>query len=140
MTERDSVGRDVETAARLFARLPELVDRDPDLIRRGRFLTCEIEIGIGPLPLALSIAQGRAQSVSRGPFLLRPWTFAVRMGAEDWMRFLRPMPEPGWHDIMALTKRGAARVEGNLQPFMANLQYVKDLLAAPRALTKEPAA
>ena len=35
---------------------------------------------------------------------------------------------------MALSKVGLARIEGNLQPFMANLQYVKDVVAAPRAL------
>jgi hypothetical protein len=42
------------------------------------------------------------------------------------------MPEAGWHDIFALMKRKEARVEGDLRPFMANLQYIKDLLSAPR--------
>ena len=37
------------------------------------------------------------------------------------------------HDLLAMTKRKAARVEGNLLPFMQHLQYVKDVLAAPRA-------
>ena len=27
-----------------------------------------------------------------------------------------------------------ARIEGNLQPFMANLQVIKDIVTAPRAL------
>ena len=55
------------------------------------------------------------------------------MPADAWLEFLAPVPKPGWHDIMALSKRGVARIEGNLQPFMANLQYIKDVLAAPRA-------
>jgi hypothetical protein len=54
------------------------------------------------------------------------------MAPDTWLRFLATVPEPGWHDIMALTKRGSARIEGNLQPFMANLQYIKDVLSAPR--------
>ena len=29
------------------------------------------------------------------------------------------------------------RIEGNLQPFMANLQYIKDVVTAPRALLTE---
>jgi hypothetical protein len=135
-----TAGEDAEKVAPWFERLPSLVAGDADLIRRGRFLTCDFEIGIGSLPLLVTIVEGRVSSVVRGPFLLRPWAFAIRMSAADWLQFLRPIPEPGWHDIMALTKRGAARVEGNLQPFMANLQYIKDVLAAPRALAKEGAA
>jgi hypothetical protein len=83
--------------------------------------------------VSVGVAAGRITQVAHGPFLLKPWVFAIRMPAQDWLEFLAPVPEPGWHDIMALSKRGIARIEGNLQPFMANLQYVKDVLAAPRA-------
>jgi hypothetical protein len=44
------------------------------------------------------------------------------------------MPEPGWHDLFALTKRGTASFEGDLRPLLQNLQYFKDLLALPRRL------
>ena len=33
-----------------------------------------------------------------------------------------------------MTKTGTARIDGALQPLMANLRYVKDVLAAPRRL------
>ena len=56
----------------------------------------------------------------------------VRAPAEAWQKFWEPVPAPGYHDIFAMTKGGHARVEGNLQPLMANLRYIKDLLAAPR--------
>ena len=79
------------------------------------------------------MVEGGIKAVARGPFLLKPWVFAVRMPADAWLEFLAPVPKPGWHDIMALSKRGVARIEGNLQPFMANLQYIKDVLATPRA-------
>lgn len=121
-----------ERVASLFAELPVFVNDNADLVRRGRFLTCDVELGVGAIVLAIRIENGRIASVTRGPFLLKPWTFAIRMAPETWLKFLAPVPEPGWHDIMALTKRGAAHIEGNLQPFMANLQYVKDVLAAPR--------
>jgi hypothetical protein len=125
---------EAERVARLFAELPALVNANADLMRRGRFLTCDVELGIGAIVLAVRVENGRITSVTRGPFLLKPWTFAVRMDPETWLKFLAPVPEPGWHDLMALTKRAAARIEGNLQPFMANLQVVKDVLAAPRTL------
>ena len=42
------------------------------------------------------------------------------------------MPKAGFHDLLALTKRGEAVVEGELHPFMTHLQYFKDVLALPR--------
>lgn len=54
-------------------------------------------------------------------------------GGEDVQVFhAEPVPKPGWHDLFALCKRGAMRIEGGLHPFMANLQYFKDLVALPR--------
>jgi hypothetical protein len=125
---------ETERVVSAFEALPGLVAADADLLRRGRFLTCDLELGVGAQPLHVEIAAGRVASVQRGPFLLRPWTFAIRADAAVWLRFLEPLPAAGYHDIMALTKAGRARVEGNLVPFMGNLQYIKDVLAAPRAL------
>ena len=42
------------------------------------------------------------------------------------------MPAAGWHDLFALSKRGELVMEGDLQPLIANLQYIKDVLAMPR--------
>ena len=120
-----------------FERLPELVENDQQLARAGRYLTVEFMVEVGSVPFYLSIDQGRLRSFEKGPQLMRPWTFAVRADEEAWNRFWQPIPEPGWHDILALTKRGVASVEGDLRPFMANLQFIKDLLAAPRRIFKE---
>lgn len=121
-----------ERVIALFQALPRLVDADHDLVRRGRFLTCEFEIGVGATPLMVSVEKGRVTGVARGPFLLRSATFAVRASAETWEKLLKPVPDPQTHDLLALSKVGLARIEGNLQPFMANLQYVKDVVTAPR--------
>lgn len=124
----------VERAAALFERLPELVDADPDLVRRGRFLSTEFALVVGATPLLVRVEAGRVTSVARGPFLLRPWTFSITASAETWLALLERVPAPGTHDLMALSKTGLARIEGNLQPFMANLQAIKDIVTAPRAL------
>ena len=128
-----------EKIARRFEALPRLIAADPDLVRRGRFLDCDFEIGLGAILLLVSVRAGQVTSVARGPFLLKSSVFAIRADAETWEAFLEPMPKPGWHDILALTKTGRARIEGNLQPFMANLQVIKDMLAAPRALAPKEA-
>jgi hypothetical protein len=80
------------------------------------------------------VAGGRITGLDRGPILMRSSRFQISATTEAWRRFWQPLPEPGWHDLLALTKRGAARIEGDLQPLLANLQYFKDLLAAPRRL------
>jgi len=126
-------GADAEPIARRFEALPGLVAADTRLIDRGRFLTVDWKIGIGPLALLVSVERGRVASVARGPFLLRPWAFALTAPAEVWRRFLEPIPAPGFHDILALSKAQRLSIEGNLQPLMANLQYVKDVLALARA-------
>jgi hypothetical protein len=88
-------------------------------------------LGVGDTDYLVHVAAGRV-TVERGPFLLRAFSFAVRAPAEAWLRFWRPLPEPGYHDLFAMKKRGVARIEGDLWPLMAHLRYVKDVLAAPR--------
>ncbi len=118
----------------LFSRLPELVDADADLLKRGRFLTTDFALVVDATPLLVRIESGRVTSVARGPFLLRSWTFSISAAPDTWLKLLKRVPDPGTHDLMALSKVGLARIEGNLQPFMANLQVIKDIVTAPRAL------
>ncbi|MEZ5817500.1 MAG: hypothetical protein R3D44_10490 [Hyphomicrobiaceae bacterium] len=125
-----------ERVIRTFEALPKLASEDPILTRRGRFLTCDIEVGVGAVPLSISIVEGRVVAVRRGPFLLKAHPFSISAEPDVWLRFHQPMPAPGDHDLLALTKTGRARVSGDLVPFMGNLQYIKDLLALPRNLAK----
>ena len=117
-----------------FERLPELVNGDAPLVRRGRHVSLSFIAGAGDVPFHVTVGRGEIARVERGPLLLRPTAFTVRAGLETWVRFWQPMPEPGWHDLFALTKAGRAQLEGNLLPLMGSLQYFKDVLAAPRRL------
>ena len=63
---------------------------------------------------------------------MRSWRFSYRASAAAWAEYWQARPRPGWHDLLALTKRGEAVLEGDLHPFMAHLQYFKDVLALPR--------
>ena len=115
-----------------FARLPALLEADDDLRRRGRWLSCDCRIDVGDEPFFLAIRDGALTSLERGARLMRSTAFSFRASAEAWTEHWKPMPEPGWHDLFALTKRGAASIDGDLRPFLQNLQYFKDLLALPR--------
>ncbi len=129
-------GEEAARLAALFERLPALAEADADLVRRGAHLDVRLQVGIGDVPFDVTVARGHVVALERGPLMMRPWRFAVWGTPEAWRRHWEPVPEPGWHDLFALTKRGAARIEGDLQPLLANLQYVKDLLALPRRIAK----
>ena len=118
--------------APVLEQLAELVNADADLVRRGRYLSTTFLVQTGATAWLVTVHEGRVQKVERGPFLMRAWTFAVRAPETAWTKFWEPMPAAGFHDIFAMAKFGHAIVEGDLQPLMANLRYVKDVLAAPR--------
>jgi hypothetical protein len=113
-------------------RLPDLVNGDADLVRRGRYCSTTFLVEIGDTAWLVTVHEGRVTRVERGPFLMRAWSFAVRAPAEAWTKFWEPIPAPGFHDLFAMAKGGHARIEGDLLPLMANLRFVKDVLTAPR--------
>jgi hypothetical protein len=115
-----------------FAALPRLLAADEDLLRRGRWLTVECRVDVGNEPFFLSIRDGALSSLDRGARLMHSTAFSFRATDEAWTNYWQPMPEPGWHDLFALTKRGVASMDGDLRPLLQNLQYFKDLLALPR--------
>ena len=123
--------------AAMIAKLPDLVNGDAALVRRGRTLTVDVLIEIGAAPYYLSIAAGRIARIERGPLLTRSWSFAIRGSEHAWRQFWLPMPPPHFHDLFALAKRGEFRIEGDFYPLMSNLLYFKDVLSAPRRLAGE---
>jgi len=115
-----------------FVDIPALLERTPALIARGRFLDCECRLGPLDHPFHVSIRAGRIIDLTPAPVLMRSWRFSYRASPAAWTEYWRPAPRPGWYDLLALTKRGEAVLEGDLHPFMTHLQYFKDLLALPR--------
>lgn len=112
--------------------LPILVNGDVPLVRRGRFFSGEFLVEADDTPVHVRVHEGRIEDVAVGPFRMRAWRFAIRARADAWARHWHAVPAPGYHDVIAMTRLGVARLEGDLQPLMANLRYVKEVLAAPR--------
>ena len=115
-----------------FAGIPALLEQTPALIARGRFLDCECLLGPANHAFHATIRQGRIADLTPAPVLMRSWRFSYRASVVAWTEYWQPAPRPGFHDLLALTKRGEAMLEGDLHPFMTHLQYFKDLLALPR--------
>ena len=113
--------------------LPELVNNKAALLHRGRYLSTTFMLEIGDKQVIVKIHEGRITDVSVAE-VMPTWIFALRASAEIWEKFWAAVPEPGYNDILALVRRGRMRLEGNLQPLMANLLYVKEVLASIRKL------
>ncbi|OAF15634.1 hypothetical protein AYJ54_39740 [Bradyrhizobium centrolobii] len=115
-----------------FRAIPELLARDAALTARGRWLDVDCLLGPSTQPFHVAIRAGKIVDMAPAPVLMRSWRFAYRATPAAFAAYWQAMPAPGWHDLLALTKRGQATLEGDVHPFMAHLQYFKDLLALPR--------
>src|SRR5262245_56275214 len=118
------------------ARLEQLAARAGEeawLIHRGRFLDTTLLLEVGEAAYLLRIHRGHLEAVEKGTLVMPRWTFALRASQEAWTTFWRPVPPPGFHDLIAMMKIGALKLEGDQRPFFANLRYFKELLALPRA-------
>ena len=116
----------------MLERLAELVNGDPWLVRRGRFVDTTFLIEAGAAQYLIDIHAGRIEHVASGPFVMPRWTFALRAPEEAWSQFRKALPPPGFNDILAMLKSRTLRIEGDQHVLMANLLYFKDVLAKMR--------
>ena len=108
------------------------VNADANLVRRGRFVDTTFLVAIDDADTLIRIEQGRVAAIIPGPFITPHYSFALRASRAVWENFWQPLPPLGFTDVFALVKQKLMRVEGDLHPFMANLLYFKDVIAAPR--------
>jgi hypothetical protein len=113
-------------------RLMHAANAHPGLVHRGRRLDTNFLLDSGNASALVQIRAGRVESVCNGPFVMPSWDFALRASREEWAQFWLPVPPPGHHDLRAMIKRRALRLEGNVTPFMTHLFYFKALLASVR--------
>ena len=116
----------------LIERIAEAVNSRPGIVRWGRHMNETFMLEVGSEQYLVSVSQGKILSVEKGPFVMRPWGFAIRASKECWDKFWQSPPPPGWHDLFAMLRTRNAVFEGDLQQLMAYLMYLKLVLAAPR--------
>jgi hypothetical protein len=124
-----------EISSRLTA-LPERIEADAVLLRRGRVLNATCQLSVGANAFLLRIVDGRVHDVRRGPLVTPSADFTIAGDATVWRRFLAASPPPGDHDLFAFVKRRELQVTGDLHPLMSHLLYWKGLFGHLRA---EPA-
>ncbi len=121
-----------ESLQQRFESIAQRANADARLVHRGRYLTADLKVVVGDAPYLLRIRAGRVDSLQAQMPLFAPADLVIRATQEAWAALWEPMPRPGWHDLFALTKRGAMTIEGDSHVLFAHLQYLKDVLALPR--------
>ena len=121
-----------ERALKALQSLPELASGNDILAHAGRYVSLEFLVSIGGHPCFVTVDEGRVVKVETDAQKMRASTFTIAAEPDAWDRFWQAMPAPGWNDLFAMNKRGNATIEGNLLPFMQNLQFFKDVMALPR--------
>jgi hypothetical protein len=122
----------------MIDKIAGLVNNDATLVHRGRFVDTTFMIAIDDAHTLLRVQEGRVTNVVRGPFITPNYSFCLRASRSVWEKFWQPLPPRGYTDIFALVKQKLMQVEGDLHPFMANLLYFKDVIAAPRRAFAAP--
>jgi hypothetical protein len=113
--------------------LADAVNADEYLVHRGRRVTADVMISVGKTDYLVIIERGRIVLVKTGPFVTPTYTFRLAAPAGEWAAFWSPVLLPGHNDLFAMLRRKTLEAGGDLQVFMANLRYFKDVLAKPRA-------
>ena len=116
----------------MLENLANLVNADRNLVHLGRHLTVTFLFAADGEEWLIPVERGIIGTVGKGSGPMDSWRFAIRINGRAWELFQAPVPQPGYHDIFAMTKAGKAVIEGDLQPFMANLRYIKEVLDKAR--------
>ena len=111
--------------------LPDLVNANPALVRRGRWTQAKMLVEIGDQGWLVSIDRGHL-SVERETWRVSDWDFAIRGPEDVWRKFWAAMPPPMHHDLHALVRTGKFRLEGDIDLMLANMLYLKLVLETLR--------
>mgnify|MGYP001818831553 FL=1 len=118
--------------------LPDLVNGDAALVRRGQWLSADLMLEIGDARHLVKIRAGRIVEIAHLSLLAIPFDFAVIGTEEAWDAYWQPVPKPRHHDIIALIREGKMRIEGDLEQMMAHFLTLKIMLEKPRLLGELP--
>ncbi len=121
----------------MIEQLAERANADDWLVHRGRRINLKFLLGIGGTDYIVAIRDGRIDSVSPRKLPTDTGAFSIRAANDVWADFWLAEPPRDRHDVFSMVAAGLATLDGELLPLMQNLQYFKDLLAAPRAAAVE---
>jgi len=102
------------------------------LVEKGRWVNLTFTFGIGKNDYLLEIIEGKVISSTKRTVLTKSGVFKIHGERDAWEKHWFNIPPRDYHDIFAMLAKKLIIIDGNLTPFMQNLQYFKDLIASNR--------
>ena len=112
--------------------LPDLVNANAALVRRGRWTNAKMLLGVGEDHWLITIAEGRISDCRRHHWRISDFDFAITGDEAAWRKCWSSPPPPMHHDLHALMRIGAIRIEGDIDLMLANMLYLKIMLETLR--------
>ena len=112
------------------------INSNKRLIEKGRWVNLTFTFGIGQNDYLFEIIEGKVISITKRTILTRSGTFKIHGEKIVWEKHWLNIPPRDYHDIFAMLAKKLIIIDGNLTPFMQNLQYFKDLIASNRQSIK----
>ncbi len=78
-------------------------DREMQVI--GEWFSLDFKLSFGNRTYLLSVREGRIEEIVDRPRFDRPSRFTISAPMQIWTRFIRPRPEPLYHDFFAMLMR-----------------------------------
>ena len=108
-----------------------ILAKHPGLLHRMRFASLRFDIGSSDERLHVEVEGERvsAAMVPQGA-AAGSCEFLIEASQSAWAEFSKPVPPPGYNDILALFESGHARFTGEGLGFYRNLFLVKGIVSA----------
>jgi hypothetical protein len=111
--------------------LMPILERNPELMRRAKFVNMTFAVAEGDRGHVVTIADGRVNVLPAGTASSAPVAFTIAAAKETWAEFSRPEPAPGFNDVIAMAETDRATIEGaDLLSFFQNMLLVKGVIFA----------
>ena len=115
-------------------RLPAAVNADPEFRMAARYWNATLSLESPPRALRVEIADGRV-ATCRESAAGQPATITVVASDDGWARFLAPVPQPFYQDLLGgCVQHHGFQVEGDMLSLTAYYQASARLFAVMRAL------
>ena len=122
----------IDGDSHMLEAMKDRVNADAALVRRGRWVSLTFVLGVDDQDYLVSIQSGRIASLEPRPLATLSGRFSIRAARATWEEHWRPFPKRDYHDIWSMLPKRLVSIDGDLVPLIQNLQYFKDIIAAPR--------
>jgi len=108
------------------------INSNKDLLKRGKWVNLTFTFGIENTDYLIEIINGKVNSIKKRVLLTKSGVFRIHGESVSWEKHWLKNPPRDYHDIFAMLAKKIIILEGDLTPFIQNLQYFKDLIASNR--------